>query len=186
MKVYTGGGDRGKTSLFSGERVGKEDLRIESYGDLDELNSILGSLVASLPPEAAGAEGNLRRIQSDLFQVGSWLATASGSSSGKMLAPLEEEAASYLESAIDRMQDALPPLEGFILPGGHPAAAWAHMARTVCRRTERRVAALAVREKSAPPLPEILVYLNRLSDHLFVLARHINHACGVKDVAWKP
>jgi cob(I)alamin adenosyltransferase len=103
-----------------------------------------------------------------------------------MLQQLEEKAADFLEGAIDRMQEKLPDLDGFILPGGHAAASWAHVARTVCRRTERRVVALAAREKDPHTLPAVLVYLNRLSDHLFVLARYINHACGIKDVRWKP
>ncbi|MGD8369782.1 MAG: cob(I)yrinic acid a,c-diamide adenosyltransferase [Desulfobacterales bacterium] len=186
MKIYTGSGDRGKTSLFSGERVSKGDLRIEAYGDLDELNSILGALIASLPPQMDDDGESLRRIQSDLFHVGAWLATSSDAPSGQMLQHLEQDAADFLEQAIDRMQEALPPLDGFILPGGHPASAWAHVARTVCRRTERRVVALAERENHAPPLPAVLVYLNRLSDYLFVLARRINHVCRIQDVRWKP
>ena len=186
MKIYTGSGDRGKTSLFSGERVGKEDLRIEAYGDVDELNSALGALTASLPAEASGAGDEIRRIQSDLFHVGAWLATTPGAPSARMLQQLEEKAADFLERAIDRMQENLPALDGFILPGGHTASTWAHVARTVCRRAERRVVALAAREKDPRTLPAVLVYLNRLSDHLFVLARHINHVCGIEDVRWKP
>jgi cob(I)alamin adenosyltransferase len=186
MKIYTGSGDRGKTSLFSGERVSKSELRIEAYGDVDELNSILGALAAAVPEETADAVETIRRIQSDLFHVGAWLATTPGSSSADMLQRLETEASVFLEEAIDRMQASLPALDHFILPGGHIAAAWAHVARTVCRRAERRVVALAEREQNAPPLPALLVYLNRLSDHLFVLARRINHACGIQDAHWKP
>jgi len=186
MKIYTGSGDRGKTSLFSGERVSKAELRIEAYGDVDELNSILGALAAAAPEKAADAVDPIRRIQSDLFKIGAWLATTHGSSSAEMLQGLETEASVFLEEAIDRMQASLPALDSFILPGGHIAAAWAHIARTVCRRAERRVVALAESEQHAPPLPALLVYLNRLSDHLFVLARRINHACGIPDAHWKP
>ena len=186
MKIYTGSGDRGRTSLFSGERVGKEDLRIEAYGDVDELNSILGALTASLPPEAEGSGDEIRHIQADLFHVGAWLATTPDAPSAEMLQQLEEASADFLERAIDRMQESLPELDAFILPGGHFASASAHVARTVCRRAERRVVALAEREDFTPPLPAILVYLNRLSDHLFVLARHINHVCGVEDLRWTP
>ncbi len=186
MKIYTGSGDRGKTSLFSGERVSKGDLRLEAYGDVDELNSILGGLIASLPKEAAGCEKEMLRAQSDLFHVGAWLATTPDAPSAKMLQGLGQDAADFLERSIDRMQESLPPLDGFILPGGHAASAWAHVARTVCRRTERRVVALAERENHTPPLPAVLVYMNRLSDYLFVLARHINHVCGIQDVPWKP
>lgn len=186
MKIYTGSGDRGKTSLFSGERIAKGDLRIEAYGDVDELNSVLGALAAAAPPETPGLGEEVQRVQSDLFHLGAWLATTQGSSSADMLDRLSEEAARRLEADIDRMDTALPPLTGFILPGGHSAAAWAHVARTVCRRAERRVAVLAERENHAEPLLAVLVYLNRLSDYLFVLARRINHAAGIEDRFWKP
>jgi cob(I)alamin adenosyltransferase len=186
MKIYTGTGDRGKTSLFSGERVSKKDLRIEAYGDVDELNSILGAIDAASSGSGADIGKDLRRIQSDLFHLGAWLATTPDSPTAAMLQRLEEDAAGRLEADIDRMEATLPVLGGFILPGGHPAAAWAHVARTVCRRAERRVTALADREDHADPLPTIRVYLNRLSDFLFVLARHINRRCGIADTVWKP
>jgi cob(I)alamin adenosyltransferase len=188
MKIYTGTGDHGKTSLFSGERVTKAHSRIEAYGDLDELNSVLGALAAAVG-EPAEVRRELAEVQADLFRIGAWLATSPGSSAAAMLVPLDPARSHALERAIDRMDDHLPKLQGFILPGGHPSAAWAHVARTVCRRTERRVVALAA--ESAPPdadgqLDPTIVYLNRLSDYLFVLARHLNRVQGIADVAWKP
>ena len=187
MKIYTGGGDRGKTSLFSGERVAKGHLRIEAYGDVDELNSVLGWLASIIPREQIDLIEELRRIQSDLFHVGAWLATTPGSAATDNLPSIKADFQAALESAIDRMQDQLQPLSGFILPGGHPCAAVAHVARTVSRRTERRVVALAETletEKIPDDFRRILVYLNRLSDYLFVLARYCNHINGSNDIPW--
>jgi cob(I)alamin adenosyltransferase len=186
MKIYTGSGDRGRTSLFSGERVSKGDLRIEAYGDVDELNAMLGALAATAPPETPELGEEIRRIQSDLFHLGAWLATTPDSPSAGMLKKLSEDAARLLETDIDRMENGLPALTGFILPAGHRAAAWAHVARTICRRAERRVVVLTERENHAEPLSAVLVYLNRLSDYLFVLSRHINRIAGVEDILWKP
>ena len=188
MKIYTGSGDRGKTSLFSGERVAKHDERIEAYGDLDELNSAIGVLIAGLPPDGDGLRPELHDIQSELFAIGAWLATAPGAPAAAALPPLDPDGAIGLERAIDRLDAGLPPLAGFILPGGHPGAAWAHVARTVCRRTERRVVALAAGgadAKDAVPIRRAIVYLNRLSDYFFVLARYINRIQGLGDRPWK-
>lgn len=188
MKIYTGVGDRGKTSLFSGERVTKGDLRVEAYGDVDELNSILGVLVATLVEGQRELRAELQRIQAELFQVGAWLATTPDSPATEVLEPIAPGHSRAIESAIDRMERDLPRLTGFILPGGHAAAAWAHVARTVCRRAERRVVRLfdASAESRAPAdLGDILVYLNRLSDYFFVLARHCNRLAGVKDALWE-
>ncbi len=185
MKVYTGTGDGGKTSLFSGERVAKSDARIEAYGDLDELNSLIGAVAAALPA-TEGLTSELQQIQSDLLHAGAWLATTPGSSSTKQLKPFSDDHHRQLEARIDAMQDRLPPLNAFLLPGGHPAAAWAHVARTVCRRAERRIVALAaMTETSDEGLDAILVYVNRLSDYFFVLARYCNQLVGVEDVTWK-
>ncbi|MFQ5772527.1 MAG: cob(I)yrinic acid a,c-diamide adenosyltransferase, partial [bacterium] len=142
MKLYTGTGDQGTTSLFSGERVVKNDLRIETNGDLDELNSIIGALVASLPEEEQELIEELERIESDLFHVGAWIATSPGSPSIESLTKIKKEQIYFLENAVDRLNEKLPVLKGFILPGGHITAAWAHMARTVCRRAERQVVRL--------------------------------------------
>jgi cob(I)alamin adenosyltransferase len=185
LKLYTGTGDKGKTSLFSGERVPKSDHRIETYGDVDELNSIIGTVAAALPEEGAEWADELHLIQSHLFRIGSWLATTPESPRTDALPPLEESLWGFLESAIDRLDARLPPLGGFILPSGHPAAAAAHVARTVCRRAERRAVALAHVDARSDTLSGALIYLNRLSDYLFALARGINHATGHGDHLWK-
>lgn len=188
MKIYTGSGDHGKTSLFSGERVAKDHERIEAYGDLDELNSAIGALAASLPAQAGDVRPELEAIQADLFTIGAWLATSPGAAAAGSLPPIDPEAASTLERSIDRIDQALPPLTGFIVPGGSPPAAWAHIARTVCRRTERRVVKLSAgspADASADPVQRSIVYLNRLSDYLFVLARHLNRIQGIEDRLWK-
>jgi cob(I)alamin adenosyltransferase len=189
MKIYTGGGDRGKTSLFSGERVPKHNERIEAYGDLDELNSVIGALIAALPRICEALRPELEKIQSDLFHIGAWLATTPGAPVAASLKPIDPGGAERLERRIDRIEETLPPLTGFILPGGSPGAAWAHVARTVCRRAERRVAGLsgdAPPAESAAQLNRALVYLNRLSDYLFVLARHVNRRQNIEDTSWKP
>jgi len=184
MKVYTGSGDRGKTSLFSGERISKNDLRIEAYGDVDELNSVIGGLIAGLPEALEPLTDELTRIQGDLLDVGAWLATTPGSAAVEMLSPFKPEKVAWLEAAIDRLDENLPPLKGFILPGGHPAGAWAHIARTVCRRAERHALKVA-------PVPQdesarmILTYLNRLSDYMFVLARYCNQQTGTAETLWE-
>lgn len=184
MKVYTGTGDRGKTSLFSGERIHKSDDRIETYGDVDELNSVLGVVAAHRPDAAHGSEADLDAVQSHLFHIGAWLATSPDSPRAGSLTPVDESMWQFLESAIDRMESDLPSLSGFILPGGTPAAAYAHVARTVCRRVERRVVRLARRTSDPESLTGIVVYLNRLSDYLFVLARYFNHVAGHGDRLW--
>lgn len=206
MRIYTGGGDQGRTSLFSGERVAKHDARIETFGDVDELNSVLGALAESLPADQGELASELERIQSDLLQAGAWLATTPGSPAQASLPRMTPHLISGLEMAIDRLDAGLEPLSGFILPGGHRSACWAHIARTVCRRAERRVVALSdsltapipAAEPGESPEPtasereaheqlgQIVVYLNRLSDYLFVLGRHCNRLAGVPDRPWKP
>ena len=185
MKIYTGTGDQGKTSLFSGERISKGDDRIAAYGDVDELNSTLGALAAASPDRAAEIRTEIEQIQSTLFQVGAWLATDLESPSKDVLDDMSETEWKALEAAIDRMEKDLPPLRGFILPGGHTAAAWAHVARTICRRAERKVVALSDNTGAPDALQPVLVYLNRLSDYLFVLARYCNFLMGITDIPWK-
>lgn len=185
MKIYTGSGDRGKTSLFSGERVAKDHARIEAYGDLDELNSAIGALAAALPPQAGDLRPELEAVQACLFQIGAWLATSPGAAAAGSLPPIDPAGAAALERSIDRIDAALPPLTGFILPGGSPAAAWAHLARSVCRRTERRVVRLSAAAEPAEAIQRSIVYLNRLSDYLFVLARHLNRIQGIEERLWK-
>jgi cob(I)alamin adenosyltransferase len=187
-KIYTGTGDHGRTSLFSGERVPKSHARVQAYGAVDELNSCLGALAAAIPAKTSGLKNQVHRIQSELFQVGAWLATTPGAPETNHLETLTG-ATERLENAIDQMQAELTPLNDFILPGGHPAAAWSHVARSVCRRTERWVAGLLQHSSAngAPPasLQQVLIYLNRLSDYLFVLARALNRAAGVTDAVWE-
>lgn len=182
MKIYTRTGDSGTTGLFGGGRVSKAHPRIEAYGTVDETNAQLGLARALL----RGAPGHdeldpvLHALQAELFELGADLATPAGS---KAVVPrVGAGHAARLEGLIDRFDGALPPLRSFILPGGTPAAAALHMARTVCRRAER----LAVAAAAEGLNEQAVVYLNRLSDLLFVLARWANHRAGEGDVAWHP
>jgi len=188
MKIYTGTGDRGKTSLFSGERVSKSDRRIEAYGDVDELNSLLGALAADLKAADTVLTDALRRVQSDLFQLGAILAITPDSPAMASLEKISDNRIRELEQAIDELDAKLPALSGFILPGGHPTAAWAHISRSVCRRAERHVIRLSdeySQGEAAEQFQRAVVYLNRLSDYLFVLARYCNQLQGVSDTLWK-
>jgi len=186
MKVYTGGGDKGKTSLFSGERVPKHHIRIEAYGDLDELNSILGVVASYLPVGEQAVRDDVEGIQSNLFLAGAWLATTPDSSATGYLTALPVTVSKDLEKRIDALSEVLPVLKEFILPGGQPVAAWSHVARTVCRRCERRLTELIEAANGGNgELAVIQVYLNRLSDYLFVLARYLNHVLGTADKTWK-
>lgn len=187
MKVATGSGDGGRTSLFSGERVLKDDERLEASGDLDELNAVIGGLVAALPPEAAACAPELRAVQSDLFPIGAWLSAGDSPPAAALLPGLDPEGTARLERAIARMEAELPELRSFLLPGGCPAAAWAHLARTVCRRAERRLVRLSRESAASPPAwrREALRYLNRLSDYFFVLARTLNRLAGVEETPWR-
>lgn len=181
MKIYTRTGDEGETSLFGGRRVSKNDARVDAYGHVDELNAALG-VAAAATPEAFERD-LLVSVQQDLFAIGGRLASPEPDRVAKALekAVVPHERIEVLEQAIDRMQGELTPLRQFILPGGTPKAASLHVARTVCRRAERSVVALA-RVASVPR--EILMYLNRLSDLLFVMARLANHRAGVVDQTW--
>jgi len=188
MKIYTGTGDRGKTSLFSGERVSKANERIEAYGDMDELNSIIGALVASLGPAYSEPVEELQHIQADLFTISALLATTPDSPSMDTIVGIAQDHIEFLEMSIDRMVAALPELKGFILPGGHPTAAWAHMARTVCRRTERRIIRFldaSFKIQAPDSYQQALIYINRLSDYLFVVARYCNHLFDASEKLWQ-
>lgn len=167
MKIYTGQGDKGQTFLFSGERVGKDSLRVDTYGSLDELNSFLG-VARSLCLNEKVRE-TLSLLQNQLFKAGTDLATKE--SSKHQVSRIQERDWRELESLIDLLQEELPPLKNFILPTGIPSSAFLHLARTVCRRTERLLTALIRKEELNS---ELVVYLNRLSDLLFVLARYEN------------
>jgi cob(I)alamin adenosyltransferase len=178
-RIYTKTGDQGETGLGDGTRVPKDHPRVAAYGSVDELNAILGLLLTLQPAESE----LLRSIQNDLFDVGADLCVpqpADEPSGGRLR--VRPEQAARLEQAIDRINEPLQPLTSFVLPGGQPAAAWCHLARTVCRRAERDVITLSHRE---PVNPQVIVYLNRLSDLLFVLARSYNNN-GRADVLWVP
>ncbi len=180
MKIYTKTGDEGTTSLFGGKRVSKSELRIDTYGTVDELNSWIGVL--------RDLEVNQKRrtvlveIQDRLFTIGSILATEPNNTKVK-IPSLSERDITFLEKEIDEMDARLQPMRFFVLPGGHPSISWGHVARTVCRRTERLVIALHNLEKVDP---FVIKYLNRLSDYLFVLCRAMTHELGVEETPWKP
>jgi cob(I)alamin adenosyltransferase len=179
VKIYTGQGDKGKTRLFGGRMVRKDDHLVEACGTLDELNSVLGVVVSEqLNPRM---KKMLFRIQSDLFLISSELAAPANNDKTKFAQRFNEQFIHDLEHFIDELQKKLPPLRNFILPGGTHPAALLHLARTVCRRAERRLTALILNKKIDP---DIFIYLNRLSDLLFVSARYTNYLQGKKDIIW--
>lgn len=182
MKIYTRTGDCGTTSLVGGKRVSKDSARLEAYGTIDELNSHIGLLRATpaLPPEA---DPLLEYVQNKLFNIGAYLATDNTDNQALKPAGLDLEAAARLEAAIDAVDAQLPPLREFILPGGTPAAAQANVARTVCRRAERRVITLAA---TTAVDNSVTTFINRLSDYLFTLGRLCNHQAGRPAPAWHP
>jgi cob(I)alamin adenosyltransferase len=181
VRTNVGSGDRGVTSLLSGERVPKSHERIEACGDLDELGSVLGAFAAAVPDTLPALRAEIQGIQGELLHIGAWMGTAPDSAAAAALTGFSDRPLQDMEAAIDRMEEELAPLASFILAGGHPAAAWAHVARTVCRRAERRVVAV-----SAGALPsQIIPYLNRLSTYLFVAARYCNQNSGIPDITWK-
>jgi cob(I)alamin adenosyltransferase len=180
MKIYTQTGDTGDTSLFGGQRVPKDALRIEAYGTIDELNSILGIVRAdSGDPEL---DSILQKLQEQLFVLGADLATPR-SIDRTPVRRIEPRDAQPLEKLIDQLESRLKPLKNFILPGGSPVAARIHFARTVCRRAERAVVRMSRNEDIGEGA---VVYLNRLSDFLFVLARYVNQKADVQETKWKP
>ena len=181
MKIYTKTGDTGETALFGGGRVSKDHPRTSAYGEVDELNSAIGVARAAAPVELF--DDLLDGIQRDLFAIGGRLATPEPEKVAKAIAKavLPPERVVSFERVMDDAEVELPPLRAFVIPGGTPKAAAFHLARTVCRRAERSVVRLA-REEDVPP--EMLVYLNRLSDLLFTLARLANHRAGAGDTTW--
>ena len=180
MKIYTKTGDQGTTSLFGGKRVSKADLRIDTYGTIDELNSWIGLLRDQ--PVNENRKVVLTEIQDRLFTIGSILATEPGNTKVK-IPSLAEDDILFLEKQIDSMDSELPPMRFFILPGGHQSVSFCHIARTVCRRAERLTIALNTHE----PINELVIkYLNRLSDHLFVLARKMGNELKAEETPWKP
>ena len=179
MKIYTKTGDSGQTSLFDNTRVSKADARVDAYGEVDELNACLGA--ARAVGVDADMSGLIELLQKDLFALGARLADPSARIAPRVAKVVIGEAAvERLEQAIDRLEATLPPLRRFILPGGSPAGALLHLARTVCRRAERRVIGLG--PDAVEPI--LIVYLNRLSDLLFVMARAVNHAAGLPETEW--
>jgi cob(I)alamin adenosyltransferase len=178
-KVYTRTGDDGTTALGAGQRVAKDSRRVEAYGTVDEANSAIGAAMASgLDPVL---QDELRRIQNDLFHVGSDLCVTESDKASRPVPRIEARHVERLERLIDRLSEDLPPLENFVLPGGSAGAAQLHVARAVCRRAERVVVSLSREERVGD---SVMVYLNRLSDALFVMARWENRQKGVPDVLW--
>ncbi len=180
MKIYTKTGDRGETSLFGGERVPKYHYRIEAYGTVDELNSTIGLIRDQAIDEATFTI--LLEVQDRLFTLGSNLAT--DPSNKKVKTPqLNKSDIELLEKEIDKMNETLPEMRSFVLPGGHPTVSYCHIARCVCRRAERLVVFLSEKE---PINEDIIIYLNRLSDYLFVLSRKFTQDFKAKEIPWKP
>jgi cob(I)alamin adenosyltransferase len=180
MKIYTKTGDDGTTGLLAGRRVLKDDLRVEAYGTIDELNAALGLARAERLEPALDAV--LAHLQETLFVLGS--ALADPNPTGRFHSVITADHVAWLERQIDEMQEHLPPLTHFILPGGSKPAALVHWARAVCRRAERLIVSLSRRDGEVVP-EQILTYVNRLSDFLFVLARAINHAANTPEAIWK-
>lgn len=181
MKIYTKTGDKGRTSLIGGKRVPKNSARLEAYGTVDELNSYLG-MIRSFPLEEQ-IIAELTEIQSRLFDVGGNLATDPENANVKMQLGVAEKDIRLLEEAIDRMDAEVPPLKYFVLPGGDQLVSFCHIARTVCRRAERRILDLA---DEAAVDEAVLKYVNRLSDYLFILSRKVARDTGIEEMKWVP
>lgn len=179
--VYTRGGDSGTTSLIGGSRVKKSSLRLDAYGTIDELSSHIGLLAAMIKTHAASETEQLQWVQSRLFDVGTHLAMPGTEGSAAPCAIIASHV-QRLEGYIDALDDRLPALRTFILPGGAVSAAQCHVCRTVCRRAERLIAALA---EEAPVAPDLLSFVNRLSDFLFVYARFLNKMEGIDEISWQ-
>jgi len=183
MKIYTKTGDKGQTSLFTGKRVYKHNLRIESYGTVDELNSYIG-LIKDHAPKGENLE-LMHRIQDRLFTIGSILATEPQKMDGNRfkIPQISEEDITALEQNMDSMNEELPEMTHFVLPGGHPTVSFCHVGRTICRRAERRITQL---NENVPIDALVIKYINRLSDFLFVLARYWGQKVNAKEVKWIP
>ncbi len=177
MKIYTKKGDSGMTSLFGGMRLSKSDIRIEAYGTIDELNSFIGLLIAEIIND--DINNKLLRIQKRLFDIGAILAT--NPDKPELIRPFNENEITFLEEEIDSMESELEPLKNFILPSGSKIISLTHIARTVCRRAERRIVAIPDEEKR---YILIIKYINRLSDYLFVLSRKLAKDSGIQENIW--
>jgi cob(I)alamin adenosyltransferase len=180
-QIYTKAGDKGKTGLIGGTIVPKHHFRLEAYGTVDELNAQIG-LIRAFSGENETTEV-LPRIQEQLFMIGAYLATDDTISELRSKLNCDEAEIEFLEKEMDRMDASLPPLKNFILPGGHPSAAQCHIARTVCRRAERRISQMAAENKIDP---WILRYLNRLSDYFFILSRFLAKHFDNDEIRWEP
>ncbi|TRX57698.1 cob(I)yrinic acid a,c-diamide adenosyltransferase [Fulvivirga sp. M361] len=180
MKVYTKTGDKGTTSLFGGARVSKSHIRIESYGTVDELNSYIGLLKDQ--PVNQDRKDLLENIQDKMFTIGAILATEPGNSKVKV-PTLSMEHVSSLEEAMDKMDESLPAMKNFVLPGGHQSVSYCHITRCICRRAERLTIAL---NETEPVDPVVIQYLNRLSDYFFVLARKVALELDITETPWHP
>ena len=179
MKIYTKAGDKGMTSIYGGKPMSKDDIRIESYGTVDELNSWMGVLVSNSQYE--DEKQLLLKVQSELFSIGSLLASTADKHANMPQVDLSD--IEMLETSIDSMQSSLEPLKSFILPGGNNRCAYCHIARTVCRRAERRIVSFS----ATGQVPElVIVYINRLSDYLFVLSRYWSMQDNISDIPWIP
>ena len=181
MKIYTKTGDKGETGLFGGQRVPKNSLRIEAYGTIDELSSFIGLAITEV--KSGEVKNLLEKIQNELFAVGSDLATPNNANEKDKIVRVPQEFYADAEKAIDKFESELQPLKNFILPGGTKSASLLHICRTICRRAERNVVAL---NDSVKIGDNIIIFLNRLSDLFFVLARYENHLAGIQDVKWIP
>ena len=181
MKIYTKTGDKGSTSLIGGTKVSKSHMRIEAYGTVDELNSYVGLCRDLLDNEEMRAE--LQEIQDRLFTIGSSLACDPNKEPLLKIPDLKESDLQFLEQSIDKMNEVLPVMKSFILPGGHPTVSHFHVARCICRRAERACVRLQAENQEIEPL--IIKYLNRLSDYLFVVARFCGHNLNVAEIPWK-
>lgn len=180
IRIYTKTGDKGETSLFDGKRVPKNDIRVESYGSIDELNAYIGFLTTlNLPKELTD---DLYKINFWLFQICTDLATPINSKLDSKIKRLSKESIEFVEKRIDYISEKLPELKNFILPGGTPEASQFHIVRTICRRAERRCVELSQQEEINS---NIIAFLNRLSDYLFVASRYVNFSKGVPDILWK-
>lgn len=182
FKIYTKTGDKGATSLIGGTKVPKNDIRIDTYGTVDELNSWIGNINDQLQDDTLRDE--LKEIQDRLFTIGSALATDGEKEPKMMLPDLHNTDITFLENRIDAMTAALPPMKSFILPGGHPVVSSIHIVRCVCRRAERLAVAMQQHELFIDE--KIIQYLNRLSDYLFTLARFVAQKLGAEEIPWKP
>jgi cob(I)alamin adenosyltransferase len=182
MKIYTKTGDKGTTSLIGGTKVSKAHLRIEAYGTVDELNSYIGLCKDLLTDKNSNTV--LQEVQDRLFTIGSALACDPEKETKMKIPDLKEEDIKLLEREIDKMNETLPPMKSFILPGGHPTVSHIHISRCICRRAERCCVRLEAEQNEVEPI--IIKYLNRLSDYLFILARYAGHLLNVAELPWKP